>query len=84
MGFDKDSGLVFKETVLNGRHLSRNCLKKCVGSKPVYNPPAQGTETLFSIALRKILCNLDELDIESLNGVPGILLEMIWKAIQRS
>lgn len=86
MGFDPDSGLVFKETIVDqhGNPFSRSSLKKCVGSKPVYCSPAEGTETLFSIAMRKILCNLEDLDIESLSGVPGILLEQIWKAIQRS
>lgn len=87
MPFDPDSGLVFDENIVkqDRRHRpSRDPLTRCLGTPPEYRPPPKGTETLEAIATRSILHNLDRIDSASLSTVPAILLEKIWKAIQRS
>lgn len=86
MPFDPGSGLVFTETIVEGpfHRPSRDQLMRCVGTPPIYSPPEKGTETLVSIAMRSILNNLDNIDSESLSTIPSMLLEQIWKAVQRS
>ncbi|KAM0715877.1 hypothetical protein Q7P37_008391 [Cladosporium fusiforme] len=89
MPFDPNSGLVFGEKVVkigrsHRRDQTRQILKRCLGTPPVYCPPPSGTETLVAITMRTILCNIHRLDSASLSTVPPILLEQIWKAIERS
>jgi hypothetical protein len=43
-----------------------------------------GSDSLFLVTLRKLLCNLDKLDSSSLSSVPEMILKEIWKAIKRT
>jgi hypothetical protein len=87
MPFDSDSGLVFSEKVVkkskkraNGHDISARCL----GQPPKLRSTGDGSDSLYLVALRKLLCNLNNIDTLSLSTVPGAILEKIWIAIQRS
>jgi hypothetical protein len=42
------------------------------------------SDSLYLVALRKLLSKLDKIDTDSLVTVPEAMLMTIWKAIQRS
>lgn len=87
MPFDPDSGLIFSEKIIESRRASRNeydPFTNCLGGKPEYRPPLEGTESLKSIAIRKILCNLDQLTLEALEALPDVTLENLWLQVSRS
>lgn len=85
MPFDPDSGLVFDEKILKkARKRHRDFLSKCIGQPPDRRSSGNGTDSLFEIALRKLLSRLNMLDSTSLSTVPEALLKKIWKAVLRS
>lgn len=85
MPYDPDSGLVFSEkTIKNASAEEHKRSTACRGSRPQYVAPLKGPQTLVDVAMRKILCNLDMLDDESLSTLPSILLQEVWNAILRS
>lgn len=87
MPFDRDSGLVFSEKVVEKPKKGSNAhdfLTRTLGQPPECRSTGAGTDTLYLIALRKLLCNLDNVDTNSLSTVPENILKQIWKAIQRS
>jgi hypothetical protein len=84
MPFHADSGLVFDEVVLKKPRLSRDDSMRCTGMPPARKSAGCGSESLVSISLRKLLSNLDQLDSDSLSGVPEKFLLMIWKAVKKS
>lgn len=81
MPYDPDSGLVFRETIIKKPSDLRGDSIRCAGRPPVPRTTGNGAGSLFSIALRKLLCNLDMLDSSSLSTIPEDFIEMIWKAI---
>lgn len=86
MPFDRDSGLVFSEKVIKNskKKQSRNKNKWTLGQPPELRSAGDGSDSLYLVALRKLLCNLDEIDTDSLVTVPEGILVKVWKAIQRS
>lgn len=85
MGFDKTSGLVFREeTARQPRHTATGAATHCLGRRPEYVSPAFGSERLVDIAMRKVLCSLDKIDSISLETIPVLVLEKIWRSICRS
>ena len=86
MPFDRDSGLVFSEKVI--RHArksrSRDNPEWTVGRPPELRSAGNGSDSLYLVALRKLLSKLDKIDTDSLVTVPEAMLMTIWKAIQRS
>jgi len=85
MGFDKTSGLVFREEIARQTRLTATQVAtRCRGRNPEYVSPTIGSERLVDIAMRKLLCNLDRLDSDSLNTIPVLMLKKIWRAICRS
>lgn len=84
-GYDWSSGLAFAETVVGvtSKQSRDNLATRCLGRKPEYVPLPKGAQTLGSIVMRKLLCNLSSLD-EPLTTVPTAILEQIWTAICRS
>ena len=89
MPYDPDSGLVFSEKIVKkpkGRKGAdvRDIYTRSLGQPPARQSTGDGSGSLFSIALRKLLCNLDQVDSDSLSTVPELMLREIWKAIQRS
>lgn len=85
MPFDPESGLQYSERVIKVREPNEvPLLNRCLGRKPQYSPPHHGAESLGSLATRKFLRNLGQLNAESLQGVPEVLLEKLWNDIRRS
>jgi len=86
MPFDRDSGLVFSEQVVKKSRKTRRRDNPAwsLGQPPELCSAGNGLDSLYSVALRKLLSKLDKLDTESLSTVPEDILEKIWKAIQRS
>lgn len=84
MPYDPDTGLVYQETIVQKSRNPTSTLTRCLGSRPRYCPPEEGAESLASASMRKLLCNLEMLDADSLGTVPLIVLEKLWKAITRS
>lgn len=84
MPFDPGSGVAFDEVVVHKESHRMPPLTRCLGRRPKYVPPAEGPESLFSKAMRKLLRNLNKIDETTLSTVPFILLEKIWQAITRS
>jgi hypothetical protein len=84
MPFDADSGLVFDEVVLKKPRLPRDDAMQCTGIPPARKSAGCGSESLVSVSIRNLLSNLDQLDSDSLSGVPEKFLLMIWKAVKRS
>lgn len=87
MPFDRDSGLVFSEKVIKKskrRSDARDFFKRCLGQPPKLHSTGYGIDSLYLVALRKLLCNLGNVDTDSLSTVPEDILKQIWKAIQRS
>jgi hypothetical protein len=87
MPFDQDSGLVFNEKIIKKsrvRTKNRSNPARSLGQPPERQSSGDGTDSLFSVTLRKLLCNLDKLDPDSLSTVPEVVLKQIWKATQRS
>lgn len=88
MPFDRDSGLVFSEKVIkhpkNRKSRSRDNPEWTVGRPPELRSAGEGPGSLYLVALRKLLCNLNKIDTDSLVTVPEAILVKIWKAIQRS
>jgi len=85
MPFDRDSGLVFSEQLIKKvRTRDRYNPARSLGQPPERQSSGHGSDSLFSVTLRRLLCNLDKLDSDSLSTVPEVLLKQIWKAIQRS
>ena len=87
MPFDRDSGLVFSEKVIRKSKKASNAhdfSTRSLGQPPKCYSTGDGTDSLYLIALRKLLCNLDNVETDSLSTVPEDILKQIWKAIQRS
>ena len=85
MPFDSDSGLVFSEKVVKkSKKNAHDFSTRSLGQPPKRRSTGDGIDTLYLIALRKLLCNLDNVDTDSLSTVPEDILKQIWKAIQRS
>jgi hypothetical protein len=86
MPFDSDSGLVFSEKVIEHpkKSRSRENPEWTVGRPPELRSAGDGSDSLYLVALRKLLCNLNKIDTDSLVTVPEGILVKIWKAIQRS
>lgn len=84
MPFDADSGLVFSEAIVKKPAHPNDTSLRCIGRPPVRSSIGNGSDSLVSVTLRKLLCSLDKLDANSLSTVPEGLLKKIWGAIQRS
>lgn len=87
MPFDRDSGLVFSEKVIKKSKkgsITHDCSTRSLGQPPKRCSTGDGIDSLYLVALRKLLCNLDNLDTSSLSTVPEDILKRIWEAIQRS
>ena len=84
MPFDRDSGLVFSEKVVKKSKNAQDFFTRSLGQPPKRCSTRDGSDSLYLVALRKLLCNLDILDTDSLSNVPGGILEKIWTAVQRS
>lgn len=83
--YDADSGLVYQETIVKGSNRTRDDWHlRHTGQRPKYEAPHDGPPTLQSIALRKVLCNFDDMDANALRDVPQIILEGLWSASKRS
>lgn len=82
MPFDRDSGLVFSEKVIKRR--PRHNPEATLGQPPELRSAGNGSDSLYLVALRKLLSKLDKIDTDSLVTVPEAMLMTIWKAIQRS
>ena len=84
MPFDRDSGLVFSEKVVKKSKNAQDYFTRALGQPPKRCSTGDGCDSLYLVALRKLLCNLDILDTDSLSTIPGGILEKIWTAVQRS
>ena len=86
MPFDRDSGLVFSEKVVKRSRKTRprDNPSWSLGQPPELCSAGNGSDSLYLVALRKLLSKLDKLDTDSLSTVPEDILEKTWKAIQRS
>ena len=87
MPFDRDSGLVFSEKIIKKPKKVSNAhdfSTRTLGQPPKRCATGDGADSLYLIALRKFLCNLDNVETDSLSTVPEDILKQIWKAIQRS
>ena len=87
MPFDRDSGLVFDEKLVKKskkRSNANDFSTRSLGQPPKRCSTGDGIDSLYLIALRKLLYNLDNVDADSLSTVPEDILKQIWKAIQRS
>jgi hypothetical protein len=81
MPFDSDSGLVFSEKVIKHprKSRSRDNPEWTVGRPPELRSAGDGSDSLYLVALRKLLCNLNKIDTDSLVTVPEGILVKIWK-----
>jgi hypothetical protein len=87
MPFDRDSGLVFSEKIIKTPRRGkddRSNPARSLGEPPECQSSGDGSDSLFLVTLRKLLCNLDKLDSSSLSSVPEMILKEIWKAIKRT
>lgn len=87
MPFDRDSGLVFSERVVKKSKKRPNGyddFTRSLGRPPKLRSTGLGSDALYLMALRRLLCNLKNIDAATLSTVPGGILEKIWIAIQRS
>ena len=84
MPFDRDSGLVFTEKVVKKPKNAQDYFTRTLGQPPKRCSTGHGSDSLYLVALRKLLCNLVILDTDSLSNVPEGILEKVWTAIQRS
>lgn len=88
MGYDQDSGQVFKETIMKVRRFDHECrcftTLACSGQNTINFRSADGAGPLREMATRKVLSNLDLLDEQSLKTLPLALLESLWRSAGRS
>jgi hypothetical protein len=86
MPFDRDSGLVFRETTI--------AMSKQQQPLPIYTTDTPrpekrasrtqlGTRSLLDSSMLAMLRNLDSLNSDSLRNVPEPLLKQIYQSIER-
>ncbi|KAK3621951.1 hypothetical protein LTR56_014553 [Elasticomyces elasticus] len=80
MVYEPESGLVYTETVLK----SCDCLRKSLQAKISDTPKdAPSKRTLWKLACRRLLDNIDKLGPDALAALPTALAERVWPASQR-
>ncbi|KAF2717221.1 hypothetical protein K431DRAFT_288742 [Polychaeton citri CBS 116435] len=80
--YDWQSGLVYTEHLAQPPRSYPKFGAAC-GKRPRYVAPCRGTQKLQDIALRKVLCNLEQLTLENLEPLQDLLRERLWEAIKR-
>ncbi|KAH9825866.1 putative cbs domain-containing protein [Teratosphaeria destructans] len=83
MAFDEESGLVYKERIVSApRSRAADYDSSSQAKIAKFKTPSKtGPRSLRESAIRKLLCNLKELDANSLKGLPDAILELLWKRI---
>lgn len=89
MPFDRDSGQMFDEVVKSVPKKDEDDLvyveePRHVRNRPQATSSAQGTRSLYKMAMLKVLRSLDLLYVDLLKAFPTPILEKIWKAIRRN
>ena len=91
MPYAWESGLVFDETIVSNdqqnKHKTR-CMAELL-SRPSHIRllsirPKNGSNTLYDMAMRLLLTNVDRLELDALAGVPGAMLGRIWSTAVRT
>ncbi|KAK3623450.1 hypothetical protein LTR22_024381 [Elasticomyces elasticus] len=77
MVYEPESGLVYTETVLK----SCDCLPKIPDAPK--DAPSKRRRTLYEMARRRLLDNIDKLGPDALAALPTALAERVWPASRR-
>lgn len=88
MPFDTESGLVYSEQVFTASTGRCRCPSRLNLAESDFlncgHASREGPPSLYATALRRLLKNLDKLDVDSLDTVPATLIDKLWKEITRS
>jgi hypothetical protein len=82
------SGLSWNETILTTPSVSlstqlHDILHKPIGVPPELRSVGIGVDALEAMAMRCLLGNLEGLEERSLEGVPEVWLDRIWREIEK-
>jgi hypothetical protein len=82
------SGLSWNETILTTPSVSlstqlHDILHKPIGVPPKLRSVGIGVDALEAMAMRCLLGNLEGLEERSLEGVPEVWLDRIWREIEK-
>lgn len=87
MPYDWASGLVFDETAVPSKHQAHCTADLEVRRNRVGFPSPRSlnaANTLYDMAMQKLLSNVECLEQNALEGVPSAMLDRIWRAAVRS
>lgn len=82
--YDQETGLVYTEAIVSApRTTAADWFRRCRGRKPTYQAPARGPPSLQDVAIRLLLCNLDDLELHAVQALPDVMLQKVWEQIRR-